>query len=358
MTTVGLFDTLTVEVQPQPAGGDGKLSRSAQLLPSHSLPSRERAGAKRILLLKSDLPGLPVDEFNLIVRAAQIFADAITGFGAGEVECAASGSSVDPKTADAQSGSASPQQPAAAAPTSIGVGDRVGDAPRAATPPDLRDGEVAVIRPVHAMLEKKVPLGAGLGGGSSDAARTLLGLNRLWESNWPINRLAPLAAQLGSDVPFFLYGPSSICMGRGELVRPISRPLQARWAMLVLPDIHMPTAAVYGKFDEMRLGFDSEIEAQIDWNHWARLGTKELLICLVNDLERPAFEIQKGLGTLRAEIESSLGRTVRMSGSGSSLFTLFDEEHEARSAATKISARFNVRAVAAEVAPAFSDGLG
>jgi 4-diphosphocytidyl-2-C-methyl-D-erythritol kinase len=211
---------------------------------------------------------------------------------------------------------------------------------------------------VNALLEKKIPLGAGRGGGSSAAARTLLGLNRLWQINWPVERLAPLAAKLGSDVPFFLHGPSSICMGRGELVRPVSRPLHARWAMLVLPDIHMPTAAVYRKFDELDLGFDSEIQTQIDWNEWAQRNAKELLISLVNDLERPAFEIRRDLGTLRSEIELTLGRTVRMSGSGSSLFTLFDEEQEARSAATKISARFNLRALAAEVAPALPDGLG
>jgi 4-diphosphocytidyl-2C-methyl-D-erythritol kinase len=308
--------------------------------------------------LRSDLPDLPVDDTNLIVRAGQIFADAIAGCSAGEVGSAATGSSVGAEQADVKSGSASHQQPAAAASTSIGVGDGVGDVPGAVPPPDIRDGEVAGVKLVNAWLEKKIPLGAGLGGGSSDAARTLLGLNRLWTVNWPVERLAPLAAMLGSDVPFFLYGPSSICMGRGELVRPVSRPLHARWAMLVLPDIHMPTAAVYGKFDELGLGFDSDIEARIDWNEWANRSAKDLLISLVNDLERPAFEIRRDLGTLRSEIELTLGRTVRMSGSGSSLFTLFDEEQEARSAATKISARFNLRALAAEVAPALSDGLG
>src|SRR5262245_38458279 len=86
MTTVGLFDTLTVEATPQPAGGGRLLSsRAADARLTEPPPGRERAGAARILLLSSDLPGLPVDESNLIVRAAQALADAITGCRAGDV---------------------------------------------------------------------------------------------------------------------------------------------------------------------------------------------------------------------------------------------------------------------------------
>src|SRR2546430_3028541 len=102
-------------------------------------------------------------------------------------------------------------------------------------------------------LTKRIPAGGGLGGGSSDAARMLLGLNRFLGMEYPIEKLAPLAAQLGSDVPFFLHGPSSICMGRGEIVHPIARPAP-RWAVLMLPEIAMSTPRVYQVFDSLGPG--------------------------------------------------------------------------------------------------------
>jgi len=86
--------------------------------------------------------------------------------------------------------------------------------------------------------------------------------------------------------------------------------------------------------------------------------SKDLLIGLVNDLEGPAFEIRKDLGTLRADIELKLGRPVRMSGSGSSLFTLYDERGEAEAAANVIAASFGVpRTLAAEMTPTLNDDL-
>jgi 4-diphosphocytidyl-2-C-methyl-D-erythritol kinase len=176
-----------------------------------------------------------------------------------------------------------------------------------------------------------------------------------------MDRLAPIAATLGSDVPFFLYGPSSLCTGRGEIVKPVSPPAMAKWVVLALPDIHMPTASVYGRFDELGLGFDEHIEEgrQPLWHEWSSRKSKDLLAGLVNDLERPAFEIRKDLGTLRADIELKLGRPVRMSGSGSSLFTLYDEQGEAEAAANVISGSFDVpRTLAIEMTPTLNDDLG
>jgi 4-diphosphocytidyl-2C-methyl-D-erythritol kinase len=296
------------------------------------------------------------------VRAAERLADAIAGRGAGDVTAGiAAGPSLGSGQADAKSGSAFRQQPASttsAVHASEGVWSGVGDAPGSA---DTRSahggGEAACVVPVDAMLRKTIPLGAGLGGGSSDAARTLMGLSRFWRADWPTQRLAEVAATLGSDVPFFLYGPSSVCTGRGEVVRPVSPPGVAKWAVLMLPDVHMPTPAVYRMFDEMNLGFDAEMRDEPDWEQLATLGAKELLPRLVNDLERPAFEIRPELGTLRADVELHVRRPVRMSGSGSSLFTLFDEQREAELAADDISARTKVRALAVEVAPKADDDL-
>ncbi len=96
---------------------------------------------------------------------------------------------------------------------------------------------------VHITLDKQVPWGAGLGGGSSDAATTLLGLNRLWGLNWPRARLAALALQLGADVPFFIAGHNAWVEGIGERITPIDLP-PARYVVLK-PSVAMPTSVIF-----------------------------------------------------------------------------------------------------------------
>lgn len=202
---------------------------------------------------------------------------------------------------------------------------------------------------VEIALEKRVPSGAGLGGGSSDAATSLIALNQLWHVNWSMSRLSELAAKLGSDVPFFLHGPSSVCTSRGEVVQPIAVP-KANWVLLVLPGMHISTPAVYRKFDELsssRVGWDD----QPDWQQWAQLSARLLLPRLVNDLETPAFLLEPALSDLRTRVESVVDRPVRMSGSGSTLFTLFDTREECESAASDVSMKCNVKTHAAQIAP-------
>jgi 4-diphosphocytidyl-2C-methyl-D-erythritol kinase len=192
-------------------------------------------------------------------------------------------------------------------------------------------------------LVKRIPAGGGLAGGSSDAARTLLGLDRLLNLGCTQEKLMDIARRLGSDIPFFLFGPSSICKGLGEIIRPTPVPA-ARWALLILPSFPMPTPRVYRRFDEMNLGKQSSIEIEPDFAAWARLPAREMLVYLVNDLEAPAFDLNPALGRLRAAWEQRLGQIVRMSGSGSTLFTLYDQRPPAQ---TDVSAR----TLAVELAP-------
>jgi 4-diphosphocytidyl-2-C-methyl-D-erythritol kinase len=206
------------------------------------------------------------------------------------------------------------------------------------------------------LLQKRIPLGAGLGGGSSDGARVLLGLNRLWAAGWTRARLAALAASLGSDLPFFLHGSSAVCRGRGELVDAFFPP-PIRFALLVMPGRHLATADVYRRFDQMGLGDPAALEHEPAWQQWARFGALELLPCLVNDLEQAAFAVEPQLGVLRTGLERELGRAVRMSGSGSSLFTLYDQEQEAFEAGSRVSQRFGIEAVTVELAPRFEDDI-
>ncbi|MDN7675369.1 4-(cytidine 5'-diphospho)-2-C-methyl-D-erythritol kinase [Burkholderia oklahomensis] len=92
-------------------------------------------------------------------------------------------------------------------------------------------------------IDKRLPMGAGLGGGSSDAATTLLALNRLWKLDLPREELQSLAVKLGADVPFFVFGKNAFAEGIGEALQQVELP--ARWFLVVTPRVHVPTAAIF-----------------------------------------------------------------------------------------------------------------
>lgn len=202
-------------------------------------------------------------------------------------------------------------------------------------------------RGVRIELSKVIPMGGGLGGGSSNAATTLKALNALWLLNLSQERLSALAGGLGSDVPFFLEGCSSICTGRGEIITRVKSP-KACWVVLLLPEISMPTPAVYRQFDQMPTCPD--FDQAVDWAQWCTLSAEELLRKLQNDLEPPAFALCPNLGFLRETAQALVARPVRMSGSGSTLFTLFDTKDEAIAAAALIQRKQSVRTVVVPIA--------
>ncbi|WP_434630438.1 4-(cytidine 5'-diphospho)-2-C-methyl-D-erythritol kinase [Chromobacterium sp. CV08] len=100
-------------------------------------------------------------------------------------------------------------------------------------------------------LEKRIPMGGGLGGGSSDAATVLMALNRLWGLGWPRERLQALGLQLGADVPVFIFGRSALATGVGEILEPVS--LKPAWYLVIHPQVHVPTAAVFRNFSRPML---------------------------------------------------------------------------------------------------------
>jgi len=214
-----------------------------------------------------------------------------------------------------------------------------------------REGRASPASGLRIRLQKRIPAGAGLGGGSSDGAFMLQLLNELWEAGLSRDALSAIAATLGSDLSFFFYAPSAICRGRGEIVTPVAAPA-AKFAMLVLPGMPMPTAAVYRRFDLMGLGRPDAVEQPLDHALMASLPAADLLPLLVNDLEPAAFAIDPELSRLRRQAEQTLSRVVRMSGSGSSLFSLFDRLDEADAAAGMIQARHKTIAMAVKLAPA------
>ena len=160
-------------------------------------------------------------------------------------------------------------------------------------------------------LKKKIPHGAGLGGGSSDAATTLLALNRLFETNLTREELAKLGSEIGSDVPFFIFESAATCRGRGELVRPVQLPEQLP-ILLLKPDFVLATAWAYSRWHDSR-----EIPG-ITYAAQEFAGQT-----LVNDLERPVFEKFVFLAQLKMWLlkQPEVGATL-MSGSGSTVFAV------------------------------------
>ena len=164
------------------------------------------------------------------------------------------------------------------------------------------------------VLHKKIPHGAGLGGGSSDAASTLLALNQLFETSWQRQELAKLGAAIGSDVAFFLFESAALCRGRGESVNP--QELPERLSILLLkPGFGVSSAWAYSRWHESCAIPGISYGPQ-------KFGGQTL----VNDLERPVFEKFVFLPQLKTWLleQPEVGAAL-MSGSGSTVFAVMRE---------------------------------
>ena len=164
---------------------------------------------------------------------------------------------------------------------------------------------------VSIVLKKRIPHGAGLGGGSSDAASTLLALNELFETNLPREALAKMAEMIGSDVPFFIFQSAAVCRGRGELVSP-TRLREQLSVLLLKPEFGVPTQWAYSRWRDSR-----EIPGV---SYGAQAFAEQ---SLVNDLERPVFEKFVFLAPLKMWLlkQPEVGAAL-MSGSGSTVFAV------------------------------------
>ena len=164
---------------------------------------------------------------------------------------------------------------------------------------------------VSIALHKKIPHGAGLGGGSSDAASTLMALNELFETNLPREALAKLSESIGSDVPFFIFQSAAICKGRGELVTPtkLREPLSI---LLLKPEFGVATGCAYQHWQDSREIPEVKYEPQQFSGQ-----------TFVNDLERPVFEKFVFLAQVKMWLlKQSEVAAALMSGSGSTMFAV------------------------------------
>jgi 4-diphosphocytidyl-2-C-methyl-D-erythritol kinase len=188
-------------------------------------------------------------------------------------------------------------------------------------------------RGVRVWLDKRIPVAAGLGGGSSDAAAVLLGLNRLWGLRWRVERLAEVAATLGSDVPFFLTGGVALGTGRGERLTPVTGMALA--LVLVNPGVPLSTAVVYGRVTPGMYSDGSRARTVID----ALRARKPLRVAasLYNGLEGAAGEVFGDLIRLRAALVSAGALGALMSGSGPTVFGVARSFEQARQIRARVA---------------------
>jgi 4-diphosphocytidyl-2-C-methyl-D-erythritol kinase len=166
-------------------------------------------------------------------------------------------------------------------------------------------------------LRKRIPMGAGLGGGSSNAASVLLALQRALGAPAPAGELWLLARGLGADVPYFLVGGTALGVGRGDEVVPLPE-LPERELLLVLPPVHVPTAQLFAELGELTAGpLDPRIMALVQRGHlgWGAF------VHAANDFEAAVFRRWPELAALHADLQAT-GAVARLSGSGAAFWVM------------------------------------
>jgi len=183
----------------------------------------------------------------------------------------------------------------------------------------LFEKETGIACPFQISLEKRIPHGAGLGGGSADAAHTLLALNKLTNCHLSLEELAELAGQLGSDIPLFLYQKPCWCRGRGEIIDPTELRL-SRGFVLFKPLFGVSTPWAYSRWKDSK---------EIPEVPYTPQHVEDMV--LINDLEKPVFEKYRFLAALKLFLlrqpETS---AALMTGSGSTMFALLKEGADAK----------------------------
>lgn len=185
-------------------------------------------------------------------------------------------------------------------------------------------------------LHKRIPLAAGLGGGSSDAATTLLVLNRVWGLNWDRSALHQQASQLGSDVPFFLGGPIAQAQGRGEELTslPAIAPLAG---MLVNPGFGVSAGWAYSRFTGVASAIGQSMAATAD--ALRRHDLSWLGGAMINDLEPGVRAVYPVIGEIAQALRIAGAKVARMSGSGPTVYGLFEDAEGAARAAAVLAER-------------------
>jgi 4-diphosphocytidyl-2-C-methyl-D-erythritol kinase len=189
-------------------------------------------------------------------------------------------------------------------------------------------------RGVSITLRKNIPTGAGLGGGSSNAAATLLGLRRFWNSDIADEKLHSLAARLGSDVPFFLSGGTALGVGRGEKISPLPDP-PAQYLVVIFPGIQVATAEAYRS---LKLGLTSSAEDRRIQGFCGQVQLGNTILTeIFNDFEASILPAYPPIMEAKRFLKSRGSIATLLSGSGSSVFGFFSDEESAFAAARELT---------------------
>ncbi|HTN77988.1 MAG TPA: 4-(cytidine 5'-diphospho)-2-C-methyl-D-erythritol kinase, partial [Pirellulaceae bacterium] len=197
----------------------------------------------------------------------------------------------------------------------------------------LRD-RAGVSQGATVRLTKRIPSAAGLGGASSDAAAALLGANAAWELGWSREQLAAIAAEIGSDIPFFFGPPAAICRGRGEQIEPLE-PLAPLDIVLVRPPVGLSTPQVYQRCKPATEPADLEPLVQA----WRAGDLAGVANSMMNRLQAPASELSPWIDRLKQAFDEQGCLGHQMSGSGSSYFGICRHAEHARQIAQRLAAR-------------------
>ncbi|HKP54062.1 MAG TPA: 4-(cytidine 5'-diphospho)-2-C-methyl-D-erythritol kinase [Chloroflexia bacterium] len=178
------------------------------------------------------------------------------------------------------------------------------------------------------VLWKRIPMSAGMGGGSSDAAATLRGLARLWGLKLRADEMHYLAALLGSDVPFLLGGPAALVEGRGEIITALSS-IPPAWVVLVCPSYNLPnkTRQLYANLEPGDMANGDRARRLVAAISKGKFPTPDMLH---NAFERAAHKVFEGLEEVQKRMSEVGGRAAHLSGSGPTLYTLFPEAQESQ----------------------------
>lgn len=177
-------------------------------------------------------------------------------------------------------------------------------------------------------ITKRIPLAAGLGGGSSDAAATIVALNHLLRIGWSGGEMARVGAALGSDVPFFFFAPSAIVRGRGEDVVAVMLT-GVRWVVLVHPGFPIETRWAYDRLAATREHVRPLSEQHSRIASQVSLAWEDVIPLMENDFEQPLVPVYDAIREIKARLLSKGAETALLSGSGATVFGIFRDEDSA-----------------------------
>lgn len=187
-------------------------------------------------------------------------------------------------------------------------------------------------RGLHIRIHKRLPIAAGIGGGSSDAAATIHALAVLLQTGWSRVEMAEIGQEIGSDVPFFFYGPTALVEGRGERVTPLQVEGE-RWLVLVNPGIAIATVWAYGKLVDSRKGADTAFRPAVSFPTDSPVRWGQLVSLIDNDFRAIMEEAYPLLRELRVRLLTAGAQAAMLCGSGSTVFGVFSSEQTAKHAA-------------------------